>query len=464
MKLISKSPPLRQRGVTLLELAIAVGMMAVVVATLAPILHGVQRSWAAKEASSDILANGLAFVYHVHQQLSQACRVTAVSDATTAKGYIQFIASDGDEVRYDVDSGDNIQFGPVGTPTDLAGPVDTMRFTCYDVNDFDTPITDGNSIRLVTVEATLRSPDASAHSQTFRTSVYLRADPPSQGGEDVIVDPGVAMNDEIDWADDTAVIDSYRSSQGVYDPASPGSEASVSVNAIGSNTIVLSNHAVIWGNAYVGPGGNPGTDISVTGGAQIMGTRLAMSHVVDIPDLSAPFDGQAEHSDYEPSSGLSQITSNRHFKNMHPTGTAQVLIVGDVTVLVDGSFIMDGGAQLCISPGSSLKLYVKKNVTITDNAKANCPYDLRPSFQIVLTNPDPGAFRLYIFDSNKTLKIANTVGGNTPQVWGVVQNPKGDIEVSGNAEFYGKMKGGELGDGSNDDGGAIHVDLDSAFE
>jgi type II secretory pathway pseudopilin PulG len=449
--------------VTLVELLIAVGMMAIVAAALAPILHGVQRSWAAKEANSDTLANGLALVHHLHQQLSQASRVTIVSDATTAKGYLQFVASDGNEVRYDVDSGDNIQFGLPGAPTDLAGPADTLRFTCYDVNDFDTPITDGNSIRLITVEATLRSPDLAGHSQTFRTSIHLRVDPPSQGNEVVVVDPGVAMKDEIDWAGDTAVIDSYRSSEGEYDPDHPGAQAPVSVNAIGAGKITLSDHAIIRGNAYVGVGGNPDTGISVTGGAQITGARLAMTQAVDISNLSGPtgppFDGSPEHQTYAPSSGWDEISTNRYFKNAHLTGSAQVLISNNITILVDGDFSMDGTAQLCICPGASLNLYVKKGVSITGDARANCPF----SASVVVTNPDPGALDLCMIGANKTLKIAS-IAPSCAQMWAVAQNPRGDVEISGSAEFYGKIKADQLGDGSGDDGGAIHVDLDSHFE
>ena len=98
------------------------------------------------------------------------------------------------------------------------------------------------------------------------------------------------------------------------------------------------------------------------------------------------------------------------------------------------------------------------------NAKANCPYGVWFWFWwISVSNPDPGSFDLYMIGPNKRLTISSS-GSSCAQMWGVAQNPKGDIWISGNAEFYGKMKGAQLDDGPGNDGGEIHIDLDSEFE
>ena len=177
----------RQRGLTVLELTIAVSLMTVVVAVMAPLLHGVRSSWATREAAAESLANGRAFVRHFHHQVSQASGVTAVSDPGTASGYLQFADGRGHEVRYEISAAGDIQFGPVGQLADLAGPVSAMRFTCYDGDDLSAPITDGNSIRFITVEATFLNAHAMAHDETLSTSVYIRtgsvgAKPADDGG------------------------------------------------------------------------------------------------------------------------------------------------------------------------------------------------------------------------------------------------------------------------------------------
>jgi hypothetical protein len=79
-------------------------------------------------------------------------------------------------LRYDINGSSNyVEFGPIGALYDLAGPVSELKFTCYDGNDFDTPITDVNSIRLIKVQTTLTNPSAMGHDETFISSIYLRA-------------------------------------------------------------------------------------------------------------------------------------------------------------------------------------------------------------------------------------------------------------------------------------------------
>jgi type II secretory pathway pseudopilin PulG len=160
---------------TVVELVVAVSLMAVVAAVMAPLLHAVQSSWAAEQQDSECLANARAYIQHFQQHVSQASHVTTVSDRLTVEGHLQFVTWDGVEARYEIDADDNIQFGPLGAPTDLAGPADMLRFTCYDASDFGTPITDGSLIRLVKVEVTLHSPTDPGRSHTLSTSVYIRA-------------------------------------------------------------------------------------------------------------------------------------------------------------------------------------------------------------------------------------------------------------------------------------------------
>jgi type II secretory pathway pseudopilin PulG len=434
----------RPRGVTLVELVIAVSMMVVVVAMMAPVLHGVQSSWRTKEGNSESLAQARAFMHHLHRQLSQAVRITAVSDSETSQGHIQFVTCDDVEARYEIGATDDIQFGPVGSLVDLAGPVETMRFTCYDGNDFSTPTTDANSIRVVTVEATFRNPNTSGRDHTFSTSVYLRAG--AIADEQLgAVDPGVAMKQQIDWAGADAVIDSYRFSQGAYDPASSGSEAVISVNTNGQDVIVLSAGALLRGGACVGPGGDPATGISITGGAQVTRTKGTLVQTVDIPDVSAPtgspFDGSPE-GDFLYSAGTRVINSNRHFNRMSLTGTATVIISQNVTILVDDEFRLENTARMRLQPPVSLSLYVRNDVTLKDSATFNSLIQ------------DPGYAHLYIIGSDKMLRIEDSA-----QMWAVVQNPNGDVEITDSAQLYGKVKAGQL-----TGGGKIHVDLDATFE
>jgi len=98
-----------------------------------------------------------------------------VSDSSEINGYIEFIDNDANNVRYDVNSTtDYVEFGLIGSPSDLAGPVSQLQFTCYDSNDFSTPITDANSIRFVKVQTTVSNSAMLDQDMNFSTQAYIR--------------------------------------------------------------------------------------------------------------------------------------------------------------------------------------------------------------------------------------------------------------------------------------------------
>jgi hypothetical protein len=80
--------------------------------------------------------------------------------------------------RYDIASANSyVEYGPLGNLSDLAGPVTSLTFTCYDACDLDTPlspVTDANDIRVIRVDATVTSTVSSGQNKTFTTWVYLR--------------------------------------------------------------------------------------------------------------------------------------------------------------------------------------------------------------------------------------------------------------------------------------------------
>jgi hypothetical protein len=67
-----------------------------------------------------------------------------------------------------------VGFGPVGSSSNLAGPVTQLQFTCYHPNDLTTSIADVNEIRLVKIQATVANEDARVQDKTFSTSVFLQ--------------------------------------------------------------------------------------------------------------------------------------------------------------------------------------------------------------------------------------------------------------------------------------------------
>jgi hypothetical protein len=140
-----------------------------------PQFRVIYNGWDSRQAGTEVLQNGRVLIDHISRNLSKAVKITAVSESADTNGFIVFQDNDNNNWRYDINSTSSyVEFGLVGYLSDLAGPVNSLQFTCYDGNDFTNTTTDGNSIRFVDVETTLPNPAALGQDKTFTASVYLR--------------------------------------------------------------------------------------------------------------------------------------------------------------------------------------------------------------------------------------------------------------------------------------------------
>ncbi len=163
-----------------MEMTISMAIMAILFAVVVPQLRTISNSWDSKAGRSDALQNGSVLFDHLQHNLSTARRITAVSGAGESLGYIEFENNDANSFRYDINGGTNyVEFGPVGTLSDLAGPVSQFQMTCYDPNDMSNPIdpvTDPNLIRFVQVQVTIANAATMGGDLTLSTSAFLRND------------------------------------------------------------------------------------------------------------------------------------------------------------------------------------------------------------------------------------------------------------------------------------------------
>ena len=170
------------RALTLVEMVIAMAIMAIVFAVILPQFRAIQNSWDSKQAAAETVQNSRVLMEHLYRNFSKAVKITAVSDSSETNGYIEFEDNDENIFRYDIAASNYVEFGPVGDLYELAGPVSQLQFTCYDGNDFDTAITDVNDIRFIKLQTTLTNPAAMGHDKTFTAQIYLRANANSGDG------------------------------------------------------------------------------------------------------------------------------------------------------------------------------------------------------------------------------------------------------------------------------------------
>jgi len=164
-------------AITLLETIMALAIITIIFAAVVPQFRIINNSWDSRQANAEVLQNGRVLTDHINRNLSKAVKITAVSDLSETDGYIEFEDNDGNTLRYDIDDNNYIEYGPVGDLSDLAGPVSTLQFACYDACDLDTPldpVTDANLIRFIKVDTTLPNPASLGRDKTFTAKAYLR--------------------------------------------------------------------------------------------------------------------------------------------------------------------------------------------------------------------------------------------------------------------------------------------------
>jgi prepilin-type N-terminal cleavage/methylation domain-containing protein len=177
------------KGLSLIEMVISIALIAIVFAAILPQFRNISNSWASKQGNSEVLQNGRVLVDYLNRNLAKAVRVTAVSNSSETDGYIEFEDKDGITYRCDIAANNYVEFGAVGDLSALAGPVSSLRFTCYALDDLDTAITDVDSIRFVRVEATVVNSSANSRDQTFIASTFIRTNGSGGGQAAVYTEP-----------------------------------------------------------------------------------------------------------------------------------------------------------------------------------------------------------------------------------------------------------------------------------
>lgn len=218
--------------------------------------------------------------------------------------------------------------------------------------------------------------------------------------------------------------DSYNSST---DPTASIllSNGDVGTNKNGAGSISLSGNAKIYGDAMVGPGGNPNTDITTSGNAAVYGNKSAASSPKDMTPMTDPGGGTSETLDINANNSKTISSGTYRFPKISISGNANGYIDGAVILYIDGNISISGNGQLRINSGGSLKIYVSGTVSISGNGIAN-----------LNSNPKPKDFILY--GTSSCTSVAISGNGN---LYGAIYAPKATTSITGNGHIYGSVVG-----------------------
>lgn len=397
-------------ALTLLEMVIAMGIMGVVFTGVVLQFRGIQNSWDAKQGGAEALQNGRVLLDHLYRNLSTARRINAVSGPADDDGYIAFEGNDGTNFRYEIGEDDYVTFGTSGSLSPLAGPVTTLRFTCYDACDLDTVVTDVDQIRNVEFQATFANSSQLDDDPVFVGQAYLRTNTTSLDGA---VIPGVAVSNkaEIEALGWIAVIDGT---------------AAVSTNSTSHNRIIIKDFGIISGDAYVGPGGEPDDVIRIEDRGQITGSRTVLPEAVEIPVPAEPsLGGSIGDCTYDGFS-TTTVSEDIHCDKFEIKDLAIVNISGDVVILVEEAFKIENFGQLRILAGGDLTLFTKNEFKIKDFGKVNVN-TMDPS-QVTINHLSSESMHL----EEAALLCAGVVA------------PYCQLYIKDTGRFYGTLKGKQI--------------------
>jgi hypothetical protein len=160
------------------------------------------------------------------------------------------------------------------------------------------------------------------------------------------------------------------STGGLYDPAKAHDQVHVGCNSFVPNCITIGT-AKVYGYLHTMFGGSPALNNGVVGDTAFVNNPanvglIEVGHLFN--NLNAVFqDAQVPYTSgaslYPGTVGGTNYTyvaygSNYYYNGSMVLSGAKVLIIGNATIYVTGSFKLTGGSQIIISPGSTLNLVV----------------------------------------------------------------------------------------------------------
>jgi hypothetical protein len=227
-------------------------------------------------------------------------------------------------------------------------------------------------------------------------------------------------------------VDSYDSTKGSYN-STHGSNVSVGTNSKTNGAITLSGGVIDYGNAYVGPGGDPTKVIIMSGGAVINGTKGALSTLKSMTPKSDP--GGGTQTTF--TNGTTLTSGTYRVSSINLSGSGKGIINGNVTLYVTGSLILSGTSQIVILPGGSLTIYLRGSLNVSGGS-------------IVNQTLNPHNLTIY---GTSTCASASYSGIST--LYGVIYTPAARTSISGGVNVYGSVIGRSV---TMSGGTAVHYD------
>jgi hypothetical protein len=170
----------------------------------------------------------------------------------------------------------------------------------------------------------------------------------------------------------SAYVDSYDSSIAPWSSRGAIRNGHVGTNRTGSNSVRLLSTSAVYGNATVGVGGNPATNISVAWTATLTGTRGALLTAVDMTPMAMPTGGGTPvNLNLTGNSTYTYTDGSYRLNQMNIRNNAVLNISGNVALYVENSIRIRNSGRIDIQAGGSLTIYAARDMIVQTSARVN---------------------------------------------------------------------------------------------
>jgi len=248
-------------------------------------------------------------------------------------------------------------------------------------------------------------------------------------------DEGIVTNVDTDT-------NSYDSRVGPYGvDGNTSSWGNIGTNSVADGGVTLNDDSEISGNAYSGPESDPDLVIVLNGTSEIYKNKLSLSKSKKMVSIPAPqnLDSQGFYT----LTGAVEDTINQsgEYSGFVLSDSAKTTITGDITLYINGEFLMNSNSTLEIAPTSTVTIYLGgESFEISGGAKLN-NVSLDPTKLLILGTDG----------CNGTMHW-----GSSSLFYGAIYVPKATVEYWTTKDLYGSLVAKKLISNAHYD---IHFDI-----
>lgn len=234
--------------------------------------------------------------------------------------------------------------------------------------------------------------------------------------------------------------DSYNSQNGLYGGANVMANGDIATNAITTApnyAISIRDNAWVNGDAFVGPGGDIYSAISVADTSLITGTPSVLPALQDLPQITAPT-GLTSKGVVDLDGNLT-INSSGQYSSINLRNNSILTLDGENIVLyITGSLRLNNNSQLVITSGSHITVYLAGDFYQESNTAVNN------------VTKDPTNLTVYGVDT-----ADDVIWYSNSEFYGALYARNANILINSNAQIYGSIIGNKITLDSNTQ---IHYD------